>query len=79
MIEEIDAILENFTGLGIFLFIIGGSFFCVIACIMALVILANLAIRWLIRYSVRRIRRWFVENVLLPKVRTEHTSFRKAH
>jgi hypothetical protein len=77
MIEEINAILENFIGLGIFLFTLGGIFFCVIAAIMALVILANLAIRWLIRYSVRQIRRWFVENVLLPKVAAEHNSFRR--
>ena len=31
----------------------------------------------LIRYSVRRIRRWFVENVILRKVEAEQKSFRR--
>ena len=45
--------------------------------IFAALMLMALFLGLAIQYTFRRIRRWFVENVLLPKAEAEHNSFRK--
>jgi hypothetical protein len=47
------------------------AFGVIVLAILGTVLLLVLFTSALIRYSVRRIRRWFVENVLIPKMKAE--------
>lgn len=54
------------------------AFGMVVIGILASIVLLAMFTGLLIRYSVRRIRRWFVENVILAKAETEEKAFRGA-
>lgn len=55
------------------------AFGLIILALFGAVILVLLFTSLAIRYTIRRIRRWFVENVMLPKAETERHFFRRTH
>jgi hypothetical protein len=63
MIEMLDSAVESAAA--------NLAFGVIVLGIFGAVMLLALFTSALIRYSVRRIRRWFVEDVLLPKVKAE--------
>lgn len=67
--EAIDAAVTNLAADFMFGLVVMGAISVVVVCFF----FVGLAIR----YAVRRIQRWFVEEVLVPKAHAEHQAFRK--